>query len=174
MLRNSIFIDKLYGLDVDSKMIDFAEKKKTSDGVKYVCQDFGRSFNEWQTLRHIEGKVSLVFSNYCLHWIKDVDTVVENISRLSAPGGKVYMSIMLDTYKGRLIFHSKFFNKLLGKNSKEELQVLWPAKFENAGFRIDLFERLSSDQIIDEDQFQTRMIYMMNIYDEYGLDEKLS
>ena len=158
ILKNTLYINQLYGLDVDSKMIDFAEEVETICGLQYVCQDFARSINEWQTLRSMEVKVSLVFSNYCLHWIKNVDTVVDNISRLCAPAGEVYMSIMLETYKGRLIFHSKFLNKLMGKKSKEELQNLWPAKFENAGFRIDKFERLSSDKIIDEDQFQTRMI----------------
>ena len=141
-------------------MIDFGEEVKISDGLQYICQDFSQNFDEWQTLKSIEGKVSLVFSNYCLHWIKDVDTVVQNIARLSAPGGKVYMSIMLDTYKGRLVFNSKFLNKLLKTESKEELVQIWPAKFKNAGFRIDRCERLISDKIIDEKQFQKRMKYI--------------
>ena len=141
-------------------MIDFAKEVKTSDGLQYICQDFGQIFDEWQALRSIEGKVSLVFSNYSLLWIKEVDTVVQNIARLSATGGKVYMSIMLDTYKGRPVFNSKFLNKLLKTESKEELVEVWPAKFKNAGFGNDRCERSISDKVIDEKQFQKRISYI--------------
>ena len=165
LLKKSINIDLIYGSDVDQSMIDFAGEDKTTDGLRFVCQDFGKDFAECPTLKSLEGKVSLVFSNYCFQWIEDIDAVVDNISRLCAPNARVYLGFTLIEERGRMIFESSMLNKIMGVMSMELLPGMWSQKFEHAGFTIDMCESFVEDGIIDESTYQQRKtIILLNFH----------
>ncbi|CAG2118311.1 unnamed protein product, partial [Medioppia subpectinata] len=71
---------QIYAIDVDKEMIAFAGKNHGKPNVQYLAQDFGL---EWDllspTLRALEGKVDLIFTNHCLHWIINKRNVVNNL-----------------------------------------------------------------------------------------------
>jgi trans-aconitate methyltransferase len=45
------------------------------------------------TLKELEGKVSLIFSNRVLYWIKDKETAAKNMIKLLAKGGDARLNI---------------------------------------------------------------------------------
>lgn len=87
MLSLQIKHKMIIGLDNSDKMIEFAKNNhnfKTSNYVKVDITD------DWEQLEDqlnlTERTVDLVVSLYCLHWIKDKQKALENISRLLKPG----------------------------------------------------------------------------------------
>jgi trans-aconitate methyltransferase len=45
------------------------------------------------TLKELLGKVSLIFSNRVLHWIKDKETAAKNMIKLLVKGGDICLNI---------------------------------------------------------------------------------
>jgi trans-aconitate methyltransferase len=83
LLNSLLTINKLYAIDVDKDMIKFAEEKHNKNNIHYLLQDLSLEWNQLRPqLKALEGKVSLIFSNYVLHWIKDKENAAKNLFRL--------------------------------------------------------------------------------------------
>ena len=156
LLKENVNIDLLVGLDVDKLMVDFANIENSNDGLHFVCQDFGKELDEWQEIKELKGRVSLVFSNACLHWIKDVDVVVENIAKLCSSNARAYLLFLLDTDRGWPVFKTTFINRFFGIHNENQLKEIWSKKFEKAHFTIDLCKIFDAGKEIDEAHYETR------------------
>jgi len=70
MLDKSLRINQLNAIDIDDKMIKFAKQNYNKPNIQYITQDIEA---EWEDLRPelkaLEGKVTLIFTNFVLHWI---------------------------------------------------------------------------------------------------------
>jgi len=65
------------------------------DNITYFAQDFGQEFQCLAPeLRALEGKVDLIFSNFCFQWIENKANVVKNMNHLLSKGGKIYINIL--------------------------------------------------------------------------------
>ena len=64
--------------------------------LKYYIQDFGIEWDYFSNkLKQLTGSVSLVYSNYALMWIEDIETTAQNIAKFLAHDGVFYANIYL-------------------------------------------------------------------------------
>lgn len=87
-------------IDLSKDMIDFANKKHNLKNLKFQVIDASdiRCNNEYD----------LITSFYCIHWIKDQQAFVDNISKCLKPNGKILFYIMTEIDKNLLqqVFHT--------------------------------------------------------------------
>ena len=140
-------INHIYAVDVDQELLNLAKENHPNEKVTYLRQDFD---NQWDDLipelKALEGKVSLVFTNFAINWIRNKSFLVANIYRFLAKGGKFYANILgvSDPYKDlpldeKLVHERDFlkiptldeqldiWTRLLEKN---DLQVLYSNIYE--------------------------------------------
>lgn len=75
---------RLLGLDTSPNMVDFANQSYGSDDVTFHCLDISKVDNPRV---YFPGGFNKVFSFYCLHWIKDIETTMKNVESLLKDGG---------------------------------------------------------------------------------------
>jgi SAM-dependent methyltransferase len=81
---------KIFAIDIDPKMIEFARTNNADSTIEYMTQDIGVLWDVLGSeLQQLEGKASLVFSSTVFHWIADKITALRNMSRLLKPGGLI-------------------------------------------------------------------------------------
>ncbi len=94
ILSERIQHNRIVALDADPGMVKFAQTNFASNSIEYLTQDISQSWDELSfTLKELEGKVSLIFSNRVLHWVKDKETAAINMSKLLVKGGDVCINI---------------------------------------------------------------------------------
>lgn len=90
LLFEKLRIENHFGIDVDHKMINFANRHRTNARINFLLQDISE---DWSSLRPelkaLEGKVDLIFSSFVLQFITNIPKAAENISKLLAPGGQL-------------------------------------------------------------------------------------
>ena len=139
-LSEAFSAKQIVAIDVDEEMIGFAKQHHSKDNITYLAQDFGLEWDQLPpVLQSLEGRVSLVFTNHCLHWIPDRENVVKNLHRLMSKTGKIYANIywisdlFLDLSPDEKEIHEKEFMKI---PTKEEQFDIWFNLFKNNGFSI--------------------------------------
>jgi hypothetical protein len=108
-------------------------------------------------LKALEGKVSLIFSNHVLHWIKDRENVAKNLFRLLSKTGKIYAQIF---------WVSDPFSDLKGEekeiHEKEILKI--PTKESQLNLWINIFKTVGFDLI--ENEFHLRKdVYEKKVFE---------
>ena len=75
-------------------MVEFAKANHSSDTIEYFTEDIGKPWDQLNnTLKALEGKVSLVFSNRVLHWVENKENAAKNISKLLAINGDICANV---------------------------------------------------------------------------------
>lgn len=136
MLAKMLSPERIVGLDIDAQMIGFAKENNAMPNTEYHCQDISADMSEWsEDLRQLCGKVSVIFSNYALHWVKDVERTAHNMARLLATGGQIVVDIL---YVGD-IFHRlrpeerQQYEQWLSYPSEQQVIGRWVTAFKSAG-----------------------------------------
>lgn len=160
LLSREFDVDRVFGLDIDDQMVEFAKQNHSNDKITYLSQDFGRDWEEISPeLRSLEGRVSLIFTNHCLHWITNKENVVKNLNRLLSKSGKIYANIYwitdlyLDLSPEEKAIHEKEFMKV---PDKEEQRDLWVGLFRKHGFNITTDEFIAKDIVFEQNIFNER------------------
>lgn len=143
-------VKRIIAVDVDQNMIGFAKQNKNqNNNIQYLNQDLGLVWNELGTqLKENEGKVSLIFTNYCLHWIyTNKENLVKNLFKLLAKKGKIYSLIAFMPHPADKIT-SKVVSYIVGKlvaiPSKGTQEEEWTKSFKEGGFEIIDFNNITS------------------------------
>jgi len=93
-LCNRIPHKRIVALDIDSDMTQFARQNHSSNTIEYITEDISKPWDQLNiTLKELEGKVSLVFSNRVLHWVEDKEIATKNMSKLLKTGGRILINI---------------------------------------------------------------------------------
>ena len=93
LYNDSLNIGTFIAIDIDSKMIKFAETNYPAQNTTYIAQDFGVKWDKLSPeVRALENRVNLIVSNHTMHWIfKQRENAANNIRRLLADQGLVYL-----------------------------------------------------------------------------------
>jgi len=93
-LCNRIPHKRIVALDISRDMTEFSKQNHSSNTIEYITEDISKPWDQLNTtLKELEGKVSLIFSNRVLHWVEDKETAAKNISRLLRIDGDVLINI---------------------------------------------------------------------------------
>ncbi|CAG2112851.1 unnamed protein product [Medioppia subpectinata] len=166
---------QIYAIDVDKEMIAFAVQNHDKRNVQYLVQDFGL---EWHllspTLRALEGKVDLIFTNHCLHWIQDKENAVNNMCRLMSAGSRLYANISLvsDPYQelsteAKLIHEIRFM-----KIPTRETQIdIWLKLFARFALTVDSHEVMNKSSSIETQAFNKLALPLsITMWKQYFVD----
>ncbi|CAG2166272.1 unnamed protein product [Oppiella nova] len=175
LLNQRISCDKLVGLDIDMRMIKFAKTNYNSPKVSYVVQDISAEWHQLDpTLKELEGKVSLIFSNRVLHWIENKTTATKNLYRLLAPNGKLYTNIttLWDLFDDLVSNEKTEIEKLIKIPSKDEQIANWRTAFAESGFKDIDIEFSVLRQLYPSDQFKNILLpYFPNLTKKYLIEK---
>jgi SAM-dependent methyltransferase len=156
-------INQLYAIDVDKDMINFAEEKHHKNNIHYLLQDLSLEWDQLRSeLKALEGKVSLIFSNHVLHWIKDKENAAKNLFRLLSKSGKLYAHIywISDPFSDLKGEEKEIHEKEILKIPTKESQLnSWLNIFKTVGFEIIENELQSRKSIFDKQIFIKGMNY---------------
>jgi ubiquinone/menaquinone biosynthesis C-methylase UbiE len=159
LLNSLLTINHLYAIDVDEKMIKFAEAKHSKNNIHYLLQDLTLEWDQLRPeLKALEGKVSLIFSNIVLHWIADKESVAKNIFRLLKKSCKLYASIwcVTDLFSDLKGEEKEILEKEVLKIPSKETQLnLWINIFKTVGFDLIENEVLPGKEIYEKQVFES-------------------
>ncbi len=151
ILSERIQHNRIVAIDVEPGMVKFAQTNFASNSIEYLIQDISQSWDELSfTLKELEGKVSLIFSNRVLHWVRDKETAAINMSKLLAKGGDVCINItallnikphLNDELKGK-------FNYI---PSIDEQFELWSKLLTDNGIKLSFTEILQLKTLYQKD-----------------------
>jgi SAM-dependent methyltransferase len=123
-------------------MIEFARINNQIENTEYIVQDITNDWSLWdEKLKKLAGKVSVIFSNYCLHWINDIERAAINISHLLSNTGIILVDVLYcgDIYRNVSNEERKKFNEILKYPTEQKLIGRWVTAFKNAGLtKIDI------------------------------------
>ncbi|CAG2113257.1 unnamed protein product, partial [Medioppia subpectinata] len=90
LLSQSVKHKRIVGLDICPNMIAFAEQNhKPMDSVQYLVQDLSQSWDSLSpVLKALESKVSLIVSDFVIHWFPDKSRLMHVVSKLLAKNGE--------------------------------------------------------------------------------------
>jgi trans-aconitate 2-methyltransferase len=113
-LANSLTSGSLLGIDSSSSMINFAQKEYANiSNLKFQQLDvLDLNFNE---------EFDLVFSTFCLHWVKEQQLAIKNIYQSVKPGGKALLYIPCNSklFENWKLILQKLVTKYPNWNSSE-------------------------------------------------------
>ncbi|CAG2105553.1 unnamed protein product [Medioppia subpectinata] len=83
VLAKELNPDHIVGLDIDPNVIAFAKQHNAMANTDYYIQDISQEWNQWdKSLQKLAGKVSVIFSNFTLHWFLTDSTGNEDIDNI--------------------------------------------------------------------------------------------
>jgi SAM-dependent methyltransferase len=142
LLSDELKYDRIIGVDIDPNMIEFARINNQIENTEYIVQDITNDWSLWdEKLKKLAGKVSVIFSNYCLHWINDIERAAINISHLLSNTGIILVDVLYcgDIYRNVSNEERKKFNEILKYPTEQKLIGRWVTAFKNAGLtKIDI------------------------------------
>jgi len=136
LLSEQFKYDRIIGVDIDPEMIKFAQINNKIENIEYIVQDIGSDWTLWdQNLKSLAGKVSVIFSNYALHWISDIERVAKNFSQLLSHNGIVVVDVLYcgDIYRHLSDDQRKISEKMLKYPTEQQMIGRWVTAFKNAG-----------------------------------------
>ncbi|CAG2177613.1 unnamed protein product [Oppiella nova] len=159
LLDNELKPEQIIGIDIDTEMISFAKQNNGLKNSEYYVQDIGADFDKWdQSLQKVSGKVSVIFSNYALHWVRDVETAAKNMSRLLSNTGIIVVDILYvgDIYRNVSVEQRAKYEQWLRYPSEQEVIGRWMSALKGAGLTQ-----------IDIKFWRPKCIYPEKVYDEF-------
>lgn len=92
-VTNSIGHNKIYGVDIDSNMIEFARQHSKSASIEYVLADLSQDWDRLEPkVSALEARVPLIVSNMCIDLINQKSVFVRNLKRLLRPSAGAYFT----------------------------------------------------------------------------------
>lgn len=175
ILSQRISCEKLVAIDVDMRMIKFAKANYSSPKINYIVQDISVEWDQLDpTLRQLEGKVSLVFSNRVLHWVENKAIAAQNLYRFLAPNGKLCTNIttLWDLFHDLVPEEKIKFESLLQIPSEEEQIANWRTAFSESGFKNIDIEFSILRQMYPHNQFKNILLpYFPNLTKKYLIEK---
>ncbi|XP_054157465.1 malonyl-[acyl-carrier protein] O-methyltransferase 2-like [Oppia nitens] len=140
-LNDKLSVDHIYGVDVDTDMIEFARQHHPKPNITYLSQDISVDWDQLSPqIRSLESKVSLIFTNHCFHWIVNKENAVKNIERLLNKSAKIYANIYwiidpfyLNLSDEELVIHRKEFMNI---PTKEKQLDIWIKLFNGSNLSV--------------------------------------
>ena len=136
LLYRKLTIENLIGVDVDQRMVDYANMHRSNTKIKFMKEDMSEDWDKLSPeLRAMEGKFDLIFSSFVFHFISDRLTAAKNILRLLAPGGQLQAIALClaDPFKDLTNGNSV---KIDIPSAQKQME-LWSRAFDQAGLRVD-------------------------------------
>lgn len=81
-------VEEVVGVDVSQDMVNYASKHFQHNSLMFRAMDIGKAIQPRMTF---PDGFTKVFSFYCLHWIRDQETCLNNIFQLLQPGGETLL-----------------------------------------------------------------------------------
>ncbi len=156
ILSERIQHNRIVALDVSSEMVKFAQTNFASNSIEYLIQDISQSWDELSlTLKELEGKVSLIFSNRVLHWVNDKETAATNMSKLLAKGGDICLNITeIPDLKPNL--NDELKEKVIDIPSIEEQFEFWEKSLMQKGIKFSVAKILHLKAAYDGNTFSSK------------------
>jgi SAM-dependent methyltransferase len=141
--------------DIDPNMIEFARNNYSSNTIEYITQDISQSWDELNTtLKELEAKVSLIFSNRVLHWVEDKETAAKNISRLLSNGGKICLNITVPI-DVRPNLSEQLREKFIEIPTIDEQFEIWRKILISVGIELSFAQILNKEAFYDKKFFSS-------------------
>ena len=140
MMARSMKHGHIYGLDIDTNMIKFANQNKTIDSIDYFLTDLSGEWNAIHpTIINLQSKVTMVFSNMVIFLIKEKSMFASNLKRLLKENGRAFFAFpTFPSLLAKLSAEEKQFYEQYVKVPEGEQQLkVWTDIFEAKGFRIE-------------------------------------
>ncbi|KAF5299213.1 hypothetical protein FQA39_LY02386 [Lamprigera yunnana] len=83
-------INKLVGIDISQKMINFAKENYANSKIKFLEMDIVAN----PIPKNFEEHFDCIFSFYCLHYVSDHKKALLNIHKMLKPGGAILLNFM--------------------------------------------------------------------------------
>ena len=163
LLNQRLSCNKIYAIDVDMRMIKFAKSNYPSSRVNYLVEDIGVEWNKLDpSLKELEGKVDMIFSNRVLHWIENKTIAAQNLYRFLSPKGRIYTNVttLWDLFHDLVPEEKTKFESLLRIPSVEEQIENWRKAFSESGFKNIDIEFSVLRQLYPSDQFKNSMDFI--------------
>ena len=131
---------KIYGIDVDHNMIEFAKQSSNTNSIEYLLTDLSQDWNSIDAnIKQLEFKVSMVFSNMCISLVRQKNTFVQNLKKLMSTDARAYFSFPLypdinTKLKGE--FEEKLGGFVKMPSLEGQMQV-WTDLFEANGLTVE-------------------------------------
>ncbi|XP_054166060.1 uncharacterized protein LOC128963570 [Oppia nitens] len=175
LLNQRILCNKLFAIDIDMRMIKFAKTNYSSPKIQYMVQDIGVEWDQLDSsLKQLEGKVSLVFSNRVLHWVENKELATKNLYRFLAPNGKLYTNIttLWDVFCDLLPNERSKMESLVKIPSKEKQIDNWRTALTASGFKNIDIEFMILRQLYPSDHFKNILLpYFPNLTKKYLVEK---
>ncbi|CAG2164095.1 unnamed protein product [Oppiella nova] len=174
MLAHRLMVDHIYGIDIDSGVIEFAKHTHNESNIQYINQDISAEWYELAPgLRALEGRVSLVFSSACFQWIDNKRNAMKNIYRLLKNGGKICADIMQipDLFEGFPDMYEKFTGNIQNIPTKVQQMNVWSDLFQEFNLKIISQEFILENHTIPEKAFIDHFMPMLIcLWAKYWID----
>ncbi|XP_054166837.1 malonyl-[acyl-carrier protein] O-methyltransferase-like [Oppia nitens] len=159
MLAEELQPEQVIGVDIDPEMVSFARTNNSMENNKYYTQDVSRHWDDWDVeLKRLAGKVSVIFSNYALHWVQNSETTANNFAKLLSSNGIVVFDFLNvgDIY--RLISPElrTEYEQWLRYPTEQEIIGRWITDLKNVGLTN-----------IEMKYWEPISIYPIKVYDEF-------
>jgi len=152
-LCNRIPHKRIVALDINRDMTEFAKQNHSSNTIEYITEDISKPWDQLNTtLKELEGKVSLIFSNRVLHWVEDKETAAKNIGKLLKIDGNILINIsgILDLPQ----HPSQEFNEVFVKiPSIDEQFEIWRNLLVNNGIELSFTDNYYEQTYYDRNAF---------------------
>ncbi|GFQ65842.1 juvenile hormone acid O-methyltransferase [Trichonephila clavata] len=86
-------VKKILAVDLVPAAIDFAKSHNFHPLMEYSVANL----EDWSSLKHLEGQIAKLISNYCINWLKDQRNAFQNIFRLLKKGGEAAVCFPLQS-----------------------------------------------------------------------------
>lgn len=138
-LTRSLNHCKIYGLDVDSNMLEFARQNSKSNSIEYVFADLSGNWNLLDNrISDLAGQVPLILSNMVIDLIREKAVFAHNLKRLLKQSRRAYFTFpTFPNITRKLNAADRQFYENFVKMPDSEGQVQnWVNIFESIGFEI--------------------------------------
>ncbi|CAG2104156.1 unnamed protein product [Medioppia subpectinata] len=173
MLAKELNPGHIVGVDIDPDVIAFAKQHNAMANTDYYIQDITQEWNQWdKSLQKLAGKVSVIFSNFTLHWVRESDTAAQNMAKLLSNNGIIVMNILYcgDIYDTAGADKRAELERQLRYPSEQRVVGQWVTAFKSAGLtRINL-KYWEPKCIFPANAFNEMIQLYINWYKQYLTD----
>lgn len=176
LLDSRLHCRRIVAIDIDLKSIKYAAHRYASPRISYMAQDIAVPWNQLDPkIQQLEGKVDMIFSNRCLHWIENKGLAVANFYRLLKPvKGNLYANIttLWDLWHDVGAEERAKYKKFLYIPSEDEQITQFRALFEKSNFDDINVDSTVLRQLYPSHEFkQVILPYFPNLTKKYMLEK---
>ena len=138
---------KIVAIDCDHEMIEYAKCHNNDDSIEFIVHNIEDDINGSE-MEKLKGKVSLVFSNYCFHWIENREKMIYNIRQLLKNNCNIFTNIFMPN-------SLKIENEFRDNQFNMKYQITkWKNLFKKFDFKINCNEFSIKDIIFNQQVYE--------------------